>query len=113
MSVAPHSRASAWRDSCRAAEHDDALGAEDLGRQHGAEADRAVTDDRDRVTGLDLGAHRGVVAGAMTSVSARKEAIVSSLKSSRDREEGAVGLRNTDELGLAAITLAALPKTPP
>ena len=28
----------------------------------------------------------------------------------RDREEGAVGLRNTDELGLAAITLAVLPE---
>ena len=48
----------------RAAEHDDALGAEHLGRQDAGQTDRAVADDRDRVTLADLGADRGVVAGA-------------------------------------------------
>ena len=64
MSVAPHSRASWWRDSVCAAEHDDALGAEHPCGQDAGQTDRAVTDDGDGVTVADPGADGGVVAGA-------------------------------------------------
>ncbi len=61
MSVAPKSR----RDPVRvAAEQDDLFGAEPLGRDHAAEADRAVADDRNAVARRHARGERGVVAGA-------------------------------------------------
>jgi hypothetical protein len=47
-----------------AAEQDDLLGAEPLRCDHAAEADGAVANDSDRLTGRDLGRDGSVVAGA-------------------------------------------------
>ena len=46
------------------AEQDDLLGAEPLRCDHAAEADGAVTDDRDRCAGSHVGRDSGVVAGS-------------------------------------------------
>ena len=62
MSVAPNSARHLLAVGV-AAEGDDPLGAEPLGGQHGGQADGAVADDGDRVTGLDPGADGGVMAG--------------------------------------------------
>ena len=93
----------------RAAEHDDPLGAEHPGGQDAGQADRAVTDDRDRVSGLDPGADGGVVAGGhhVGQGEQRGHRLVGEVRA-LDLDQGAVGLRDADELGLAAVTLATL-----
>ena len=91
-----------------AAEHDDALGAEHPGRQDAGQTDCAVTDDSDGVALADLGADGGVVAGRhdVGQGQQRGQRLVGEVRAGH-LEQRAVGLRNADELGLAAVVGAA------
>ena len=63
-SVAPNVAAEVGACPVAAHQHD-ALGPELVGREHGEEADGAVTDDGDRAAGRDAAPDGGVPAGAV------------------------------------------------
>lgn len=92
------------------AERDDALRAEPLGGEHPAQADGAVTDDRDGAARRDARADGGVVAGAQ-DVGERQqggEQAVVGCGGGRELDQGAVGVGDADGLALAAVRLRAV-----
>ena len=100
MSVAPYSRARRWR--LVAAHRDDPLRAELPRGQHGKQSDRAVPDHGDGLAGAGFGCDRGEPAGA-EHVGGRQQTrdeIVGGDVGGGD--EGAVGQRDVQQLGLRA-----------
>ena len=98
----------------RAGEHNDALSAEHLGRQDARKADCAIADHGNGSALLDVGADGGVIAGAhdVGEGEQRGHGLVREATAGY-RHEGAVGLRYSDVLGLAAVAVDAAGKKPP
>lgn len=73
------------------------------GGEDAGEADRAVADHDDGAAGTDVGAHGGVPAGAHHVREGQQagEQVVVGLLGGGD--EGAVGVLDADQLGLAAV----------
>ena len=82
------------------AHQDDLLGAQPLGREHRQQADRAVADHRDRGPGVHACRHRGVVAGDEDVGQRQQRGQQRGVLTDRRLDEGAVGLRDADRLGL-------------
>jgi hypothetical protein len=99
-----------------AAHRDDALRTHLLGREHGEEADCAVTDDRDRHTGLDIGRIGGEPACAK-HIGDRQQARDLVRGHARGRDECPVGqrhaqqrrLRPSNELAVDGSTIGSRP----
>jgi hypothetical protein len=85
-----------------AAHGDDALGAQFPGRDHGAPADSAVTDDDGGATRLHLGGDGGVPAGAHDVRAGQEAGHMFVARHLGSGDQGAVGQRHPDEFGLAA-----------
>jgi hypothetical protein len=89
------------------AEGDDALRAETLGRQHCAQADRTVPDDRHHIALLHPGADRGVMPGGHhVGQGEQRPECLSRVPRSGDGHEGAASERHAYGLALAAVDLA-------
>ena len=83
------------------AHRDDPLGAQLPGREHGEQADRAVTDDRDRLTGSGLGGDGSEPAGA-EHIGGRQQARNQVLlRRAGGRDQRAVRQRHPQVLGLS------------
>ena len=103
MSVAPNSRARAWRAGCR--EGDDPPGAEARAASTRAEADGAVADDGDRVAGASTPAHTAAW-WPVPMTSDRVSSERSSARRSdpgRDRDEACRRRAARGRLALAAV----------
>ena len=100
------------RDAVRvAAQDDDLLGAEALGGDHAAQADRAVADDGDRLArARRRAATRGVVAGAHHVGEREQRRHQRVVLADRQRDERAVGQRDAHRLALAAVDAVAAPE---
>ena len=85
-----------------AAERDDAFGAELLGRQDAEEADRAVSDDRDRLARSGLGGDGGEPAGAEDVGGSHERRDEVRLRYARGRDQGAVREWDAGQFGLGA-----------
>ena len=85
------------------AEQDDLLGAEPLRGDHAAEADGAVADDGDRLAGRDPGRDGGVVAGSHHVGQRQQRGHERVVLADRQRDEGAVCLRDAHGFALAAV----------
>ena len=101
MSVAPNSRASAWRSAWRL-NGDDAFGAELLGGEDAEQAHRAVADDRDGLAGSGFGGDGGEPAGAEHVGGGQQGGDQVGLRHARGGDQGAVGEGDAGELGLGA-----------
>ena len=91
MSVAPNSRASAWRAGFRLRAMI-RLRAQPGGGKNSAESDRAVADHSDDIAGLDAGADCGVVAGAhdVGEASASERSVSSGMPRAGNRERACI-----------------------
>ena len=99
--MAPNSRASCWRGSCRLID-DDPLGAELFGGEHPEQADGAVADDGDGLAWADLGGDGAEPAGAQHvggGEEAGEEVVGWDVGGGDER---AVGEWDASELGLGA-----------
>ncbi len=96
-----------------AAQRNDPLGAEALGGEDPAQADRAVADDGHGGALADAGAEGGVVAGAHhvgQGQQAGQQLVVGDGLGGQ-LHEGAVGVRDADGLALAAVEADRAPET--
>ncbi|BAS10889.1 hypothetical protein AHiyo4_43110 [Arthrobacter sp. Hiyo4] len=84
------------------AHQDDLLGTELPGGQHRHQPDGAVTDDRDSGPGVDACLEGGVVAGAVDVGEGQQRRQQLAVPTHRDLDQGAVGERDADGLGLGA-----------
>ena len=96
-----------------AAHEDDLLGAKPFGRQHGQQADGAVADDGDAGALVDPALDGGVVAGAEDVGEGQQGRDERRVGRDRQLDEGAVGQRDADRLGLAALVRDAVPEACP
>lgn len=101
-SVAPKWRPSSVRASWRPHEHDP-LGAEPLGGDHPAQADRAVPDHEHRVAAADTGGDRPVVAGGHHVRQREERRQQRGVGGHRQLDQGAVRIRHADGLALPAV----------
>ena len=103
MSVAPNSLASACRSACRLIAMIRSAPSW-RGGEHAGQPDRAVADDHHRAARPDVGADRGVPAGAH-HVGQRQDARHHRRRPARSgvASERAVGVLDPDQLGLAAV----------
>ena len=92
-----------------ASEHDDLLGAEALGGDDTAEADRAIANNGGGVARCDARRTRGVMAGAHHIRKRQQRRHQRLVHIDRQPDEGAVGLRDADRLALPAVEVAAPP----
>ena len=90
-----------------APEDDDLLGAEALGGNHAAKANRPVADDGHRLPGTDLGDYGRVLAGAHHVGEGQQGGQPGVVLRHRERNECPVGLGNAKRLGLGPADLAS------
>ena len=83
-------------------EEDDLLGAEAPGGDHPAQADGAVTDDGDRLSGADLGDDRSVMAGAHHVREGEKRWHQRVVLGDRQDEQGPVRMGHPEGFGLCS-----------
>jgi len=87
---------------------DDAIGAEELRRDHAGEAHRAVADHHGRAPGTDTGVHGRVVAGGQHIAQGKHLGVVlSGGQGIGDPHQGAARLGHAQVFGLATLHLAA------
>lgn len=94
-----------------ATHEDDLFGAEQPGGDHCGQSDHAVTDDGDGdgVAGVDAGGVRGVVAGAEHVGECEQVGQQRGALSDGHLDQGAVCLRDTGGLALAAVDAVHAP----
>ena len=80
----------------------EAVGTQLPGREHGEQADRAVTDDRDRLTGSGLGGDGAEPAGTQHVGGGEQARDQVLLRRARGRDQGAVRQRHPQVPGLSA-----------
>ena len=85
-----------------AGEHDP-LGAEPLGGDHRAQADRAVPDDQHRIPAADAGGDGAVVAGGHHVGQRQQRRQQRGVGGHRQLHQGAVGVRDADGFALPAV----------
>ena len=90
-----------------AAHDDDLLRAEPLRRDHSAQTDSAVADDRDRAARTHPRGDRGVMAGAHHVGQRQERGHERIVFCDIERVERAVGIGDPKRLGLGAVELAA------
>ncbi len=93
-----------------AAHQDDLLGAQALGREHREQTHCSVTDHGHRGVGSNPSLDRGVVAGAEDVRDGEQRRDQGRVGRALELEQGALGQRNPDRLGLTALCGEGVPE---